>query len=383
MNDLFPGAGRMPTDDDHSVRPTIPQPLAVDPWIVSSMLQKSIRRGDADLAERAAITLHRLRGNGIWRRLIVIGFEDIGVASVEALIQTTAACTAPSWRANVEGGDQRVLCLLARLLAEAPKDRSPDHLIGVAHSHPALEDARHRVGALPIAQRLDLVSNASRPLPERAVAAWYASGIEWGTERRAGRGDLPSLMSAFRHLGVPDDPVTATRIAATRTREPIVVMTPLLWLAASATGVHRIVECSLPPVTMIGDVPSYAFDMHTAVGKAAIHRFARENHAVRDVLAAYVPEHRAKDAACIAAFHVDAAPVSRRFGWGGSAELERLGVEADMMTAGVPREGIAPLLNVVLENLDHLNAIRAKLFSAARSQRGSASQAKSWKRPGV
>jgi hypothetical protein len=158
-------------------------------------------------------------------------------------------------------------------------------------------------------------------------------------------------------------------------------MTPLLWLAASAAGDHRVVDCSVPPVTMIGDIPSYVFDKHTAVGKAAIHRFARENHAVRDLLAAYVPEYRAKDVACIAAFHVDAAPVSRRFDWDGSAELERLGDEAEMMKVGVPREGIAPLLTAVLDNLDHLDAIRAELFGGGRSQRGSASPARSWKRP--
>jgi hypothetical protein len=138
-------------------------------------------------------------------------------------------------------------------------------------------------------------------------------------------------------------------------------MTPLLWLTASASGDHRIVDCPAPPVTMIGEVPSYVFDKHTSAGKAAIHRFARENHAVRDVLTAFVPERRAKAAACMAAFHVDAARVSRRFDWMGSAVLERLGVEADMMKVGVPREGVAPLLNVVRDNLDHLNAIRAKL----------------------
>jgi hypothetical protein len=318
------------------------------------------------MAERAAITLHRLRGNGIWRRFLVIAFEDIGVASVDALIKTTAACTAPSWRANVQGGDERVLRLLARLLAKAPKDRSPDHLIGVAQSHPALEDARRRVGAMTLAQRIDVVANASRPLPERAVAAWCACGIEQGAEHRIGRGDLSSLMSAFRHLGVPADLVMATRIAATGAREPIVVMTPLLWLAASAAGDHRVVDCSLPPATMIGEVPSYAFDKHTAIGKAAIHRFAHENHVVRDALAAYVPERRRKDAACIAAFHVDAAPVSRRFDWSGSAELECLGVEADMTKVGVPGDGIAPLLTVVRDNLDHLNAIRAKFQFSIR-----------------
>ena len=31
-----------------------PRPLTIDPWVASSLLQKAIRRGDVDLAERAA-----------------------------------------------------------------------------------------------------------------------------------------------------------------------------------------------------------------------------------------------------------------------------------------------------------------------------------------
>jgi len=137
----------------------------------------------------------------------------------------------------------------------------------------------------------------------------------------------------------------------------------LLWLAASPAGDRRVVEGAVPPVAMIGDIPSYVFDKHTAAGKAAIHRLARENPAVRDTLAAHVPEYRANAAACMAAFHVDAAPVSRRFEWAGSAELERLGVEADMAKVGVPIEGVSPLLTVVRDNLGCLNDIRAELFA--------------------
>ena len=37
------------------------EPLNIDPWVTSSLLQKAIRRGEADLAERAAIRLFRLR----------------------------------------------------------------------------------------------------------------------------------------------------------------------------------------------------------------------------------------------------------------------------------------------------------------------------------
>jgi hypothetical protein len=71
----------------------------------------------------------------------------------------------------------------------------------------------------------------------RAIAAWYASGVEWGKERRIGRGDLVALMGAFRDLGVRSDLVSATQVAAIRTREPIVVMAPLIWLASEKPAV--------------------------------------------------------------------------------------------------------------------------------------------------
>ncbi|HZZ21142.1 MAG TPA: hypothetical protein VFE60_00490 [Roseiarcus sp.] len=71
----------------------------------------------------------------------------------------------------------------------------------------------------------------------------------------------------------------------------------------------------------------------------------------------------------MAAFYADATPVARRFDWDGSAELERLGVENDMLKVGVSREGVLPLLEVVRDNLEQLNAVRAKVIGSARRRR--------------
>lgn len=369
MRCQMPGRVMALAEGETQTRSIVATRFDLDPWIASSLLQKAIRRGDADLAERAAITLHHLRGNGLWRRFIVIAFEDVGVASPEALVETVAACSNKGWRVAA-GGDVPALRRIARLLALAPKDRSPDYLICAAHSHPAFEAVRDQVGAMSIAQRLDVVSDQSRPLPVRAIAAWYASGINWGDEHRVGRGDLQALMHQFRHLGVLLELLAATNVAAKRTKEPIVIMAPLLWLAASADLEQRANFCLVPPVTIVGEIPTYAFDKHTAIGKAAIHRLARENEAVRAVLAEHVPEYRVQKAACMAAFYADAAPVSRKFIWQGSIELEQLGTETDMLNAGVPLSGIEPVLKVVRENLDHLNTIRAEMFARRRATGG-------------
>jgi hypothetical protein len=43
--------------DSHSALPN--EPIAADPWVISSLLQKSIRRGETEIAQRAALALHR------------------------------------------------------------------------------------------------------------------------------------------------------------------------------------------------------------------------------------------------------------------------------------------------------------------------------------
>ncbi|MGE5502249.1 MAG: hypothetical protein ACM3W4_10015, partial [Ignavibacteriales bacterium] len=114
----------------------------------------------------------------------------------------------------------------------------------------------------------------------------------------------------------------------------------------------------------VDGVPMWALDKHTRVGKQAIHRFARECASVRACLEEFVPEHRHREAACLAAFYADAAPVSRRLAWSGAGALEGLGTENDLLLAGVASEGIDPLLATVRANLDHLNEIRTRLFEA-------------------
>ena len=60
-------------------------PLKCDRWIASSLLQKSIRRSDTQLALRAAFRLSDFDRSYAWRRLLIIAFEDVGAAEPDAL----------------------------------------------------------------------------------------------------------------------------------------------------------------------------------------------------------------------------------------------------------------------------------------------------------
>jgi hypothetical protein len=253
-----------------------PQPFLVDKWISSSLMQKAIRRGDLEAAQRAVVTLYEQDRRSLWRRLMVIAFEDVGAGSTDAAIQTVAAGIAPSWRATA-GGDLTVALYLCGVLAEAPKDRSTDYLICAAKDHPDLEAARERCGGQPMSTLMELAANVDMPLAQRATAVWYASGIDTESEKSVSYGNLAAMFDLFRRLGVPLALGVAAGMSVKRLREPITLLVPLVWSAAQPGDHPTVREMPVPPATAVDGLPLYALDKHTRLGKRAIEQFVRQN----------------------------------------------------------------------------------------------------------
>jgi hypothetical protein len=195
--------------------PPVVEPLIADQWVIKSLLQKSIRRGEVEVAQRAALTFLAQKGSAIWRRFIIIAFEDIGAGSADVVAMTVAASTDASWRKD-SGGDAMVAFRLARLLAEAPKCRSAEHLITTATHHPSAEEEWRLARIRCTGDNLTAVATNSNSLIHRALAAWCVSGIGWTRDRPTAI-DLPALLETFRHLCVPDELLVATSIAAAKT----------------------------------------------------------------------------------------------------------------------------------------------------------------------
>ena len=341
---------------------TLP-PLITDKWIVSSALQKAIRRSDVETAQRAALGFFHLAGADIWRRFLIIASEDVGGASVETMAITAAVCQEAAWRKR-QGEPERLILWLAKLLAESPKDRSTDYLICAARDHHSLADTRQLCANLPMADRLAMVGDISQPLPVRAVAAWYASGLDWDWRRPiVGRGDKVGLMQTYLDLGVPEPLVAATKLAMVRAREPITCLAPMVWQEANRWGCTGVLDIEPPPTDYVEGVPLYALDRHTRLGKRAIEDFAINCKSVRDCLEAYVPVGKRKEAAYTAAFYTDGHPIRRRFAWRDSLALEMFGIESDMLSSTTSVYDGATLLTVMISNLSSLNAVRVSVYN--------------------
>jgi hypothetical protein len=152
---------------------------AFDAAVISSLLQKSIRRGEVGLAQRAAVTLLSPRGPALWRHLLVIAFEDVGIGASGLQVEAVSVVADPNARKRL-GGNEAAALYLAWLLADAPKDRSTDYLICSARFHPRLRGIRNGLKRAPLTDCLEVVEDPEWPMPERALAAWYASGDALG-----------------------------------------------------------------------------------------------------------------------------------------------------------------------------------------------------------
>lgn len=342
--------------------------LRCNRWIASSALQKAVRRGDITNALRAAFALHREDRPAAWRRLIAIAFEDLGPAAVDVVIETVAVATSPDWRAV--RGEEGVLASVVCRLAAAPKDRSADYLMWVAAEHPDQGEARAICGGASVSECLSMVTDLARSLPVRAVAAWFCSGINYPYQHRVGAGDFSGLADAYCRLGAPLDLVAATVLAAKRTRQPYVVLVPLVWLEVKRSGLTKVEDAFVTPSDLVAGVPLYALDEHTRLGKRAINTLAQQSLSIRACLQQYVPRRRWIAAGQHAAFYAEGSAVSRRLHWAQSRSLEALGVEAELSTAEVRSDGVEPLVGAIRSSLDELNAIRTQLLLTVGADAG-------------
>jgi hypothetical protein len=367
MHSLFPSDddwkdGVLDRIADERVECDTPALLRCDRWVAASLLQKSIRRSETQLALQAASSLSAYNRSYTWRRLLIIAFEDVGAADPDAVIETVAIATTPKWRSS--RGEWESLAYAVTRLAEAPKDRSADYLISAAENHPSLSVARERLLKSALEDRLRIVEDFSRPLPIRALAAWLSSGIQAYNGVRVGVGDLRRLSRILMELGASEDFVSSMRLAARRTREPLVVLVPLIWLDSRQDAPVRITNEVVLESPILDGIPPYAFDMHTRLGLAAIQRLTRESDHIRNCLEEFVPKPAWLKAVQMAAFYTDGYLVSRRLEWSLSRSLEVLGIESDFYSIGVPPRAVLPLREALSNEAGRLDHIRQALWGA-------------------
>ncbi|MGC2462911.1 MAG: hypothetical protein WA446_18370 [Steroidobacteraceae bacterium] len=306
------------------------------------------------MALRAASTFAKIDPVGLSRRLISIACEDVGAADIETVIETIAVATSPAWRS--QHNDNAILAGVVRRRAEAPKDRSADLAMLAVRHHETLASRREICRQASLECRLQSITDPHASFLDGAVAAWFSSGLDFRWEHVVGPGNLNLLEEAYRAADVPDELAAAAIMAGRRTREPFTILLPLVWLEIQRSGGGVVCDVPIPETPVLNGLMLCAIDEHTRNGQLAIGRLVAEDVRLRRCLGRYVPKPRWTKAAQHAAFYADGAPITPRLEWAQSQSLETLGIEADLGSAQVPREGVRPLLEGMRPCLDRLAA---------------------------
>ena len=136
--------------------------------------------------------------------------------------------------------------------------------------HPAYAETRAELSYLTT-RDLITIATGQGSIPERALALWYALGTDRDRSTLVTRrGDPRVVFEQLCEAGWPHTIVEVTREGFRRTRT---VLCPLVaLLACEPRQAAQIVNDDLPAEDEIGDVPGWALDVYTRVGRAAFAR---------------------------------------------------------------------------------------------------------------
>ncbi|MER8809228.1 hypothetical protein [Mesorhizobium australicum] len=339
---------------DHKV-PSV-EPLRVSPWVAMSAMQKGIRRGDVDLAARAATTLLKVDPTKLWRRLAGIVVEDIGLADLECVKLIMAATAGKTFRREF-GGEHRVAGLVIARMCEAKKCRAADDLFIVASHHPELEALRADMARVNLSEHLSRVGERCALLGA-SLAALHASGARWNGQVAGRSSDAPATFAAMSSAGIDDEIVALAEQGFRRTREALPVLLPLLILALPSGELP--VEDNEFPAAVIGrdGLPTFVYDGFSWEGKSALSRFLRQDTTSVRWLRKHVPAERRVAVLHGAIFRVEGGLVRQRVRWPCAETLRRL---ADEGYHGMRLPDPAAFLDMIRADLPVLDEVRHDL----------------------
>lgn len=337
-------------------------PMPVDQYIAMSALQKAIRRDRPDIALSAAWTLMRANPRGLWRRLGVIAFEDIGIANIDLVGWVVAVMKDKRLRAAA-GGDERVLAFLVSEMCASHKDRSTDDLFIAALPHRDSGIVDELISMTPT-QRIASDINVTRSLEERAIAAWLSIGTDKIEDDILPMvsGCIDGYFDTLAVAGVPRTSVEIGRLGFRRAGTILPVLFPLLHQEAG-NCIRDIKDDDFPEECMIGSVPSWALDLFTRRGLAAYALYAKRSDRFRGYLRrAGTDGTQAKRIVGNLLFRVEGGLVRHRLQW---PMAKRLRETADTIGNGVPPEAVAESMALVREEIGLINHCRREVMEGA------------------
>lgn len=252
-----------------------PKPVSGDKWLLSSAMQKAIRRGDSKVAEMAAVSLWYSDRASFWRRLHVVALEDVGVASSDVIVSVLAATASSAWRRKV--GDLRVGLYLARLLCKSVKTRIADELLLQTERSSSYNKLREHFANSSDNLLIDYITDIDCSLVERSLALWFLAGTKkFPSELMPQRKGSPEkAVEVLRSLAIPANLVESCIAVMGRTQYALALLTPLAWQEIQKQKTIKIRKNTIPASLDLDGLPLYSSDMFTRTGQTCFRQLQK------------------------------------------------------------------------------------------------------------
>ncbi len=262
------------TFESNGVRPS----PAADRWVLASNLQKAIRRGMSGTAALTSHWMHDVDPSYVWQRLMVIAYEDIGLADGDLCRDVLAVCRSTQFQRS--RGRARVAAYLATRLADARKSRSLCDLSVILEMQQRRDHLRSTMTALSPSELTAISCNESLPTLRRAAALRELAGYRITTYRvvEAFVRPTPSAMSEIADRLRLSPTHRTLYLEGQRGAEGMNAFVPLVAQtnneATSTNGSFKFEG--------VRGVLFSAIDKHTRVGGRCIAALLRERKELRD-----------------------------------------------------------------------------------------------------
>jgi len=242
--------------------------LQCDKWLGSSTWQKSMRRGQIDLAVQAATTFWSIDRTAFWRRCLLVVVEDIGVGDIDTVIQVLNICASAQLRRKV--GDLKSALYVTEIMCKAVKCRLADHLYISTQSPHAQSAFKLPIEKMPDTLLSVMANDKAITLHQRALALWLLAGTnKFPSDVLPQRiGTIENAAHVLRAICKNANLLDACIPVLTRTPYPLTLFMPLM-ASAISNGVIKANQLA-SEFSITGGLPHYAADTFTRVGKACI-----------------------------------------------------------------------------------------------------------------
>jgi len=347
--------------------------LPQEKWLLASALQKLVRRGRVEEALQAAFSLQAIDRTYLPRRLPIIALEDVGVANLVLCHDVLATFGGAAWRdGEGPGPDQcQIIANLVGRLAASLKSRAACDLLCLALEVERVAQNARKLSAVRTERLVEVASDRQVRLTKRALSLLLLSGLSipdgrW--RRTLSRFNAPALLEVARRLSLP--PLVRWMLEQGKKTSGLASMLPLVvelvGKDSPAIGFWHDVD----PEPYIVNLPPYAYDMHTAIGRKAIARYAAQLARRYDCLRS-VRRTRIPDAVGIGLFHSEGSKLDRYVSTPALDALRIRTEEAELNTRGVQgEEAQEKFYRVLIQHSAHLWNARQEWAQAILKPRG-------------